>query len=124
MVDKTKPFLVLETHYDNSDQIEGNNDNSGVRLYYTDTMRKHEAGSIQIGDSLVTRGGRTVENGFEYEHSCPSECTSKFNRSIKVYGSFLHMHTTGKEIYTNVFSRNGTFLDTMNKVSHFPLVSF
>lgn len=108
----------MESHFDNGDLIKGNIDNSGVRVFYTDTMREHEAGALLVGDSLVARFGEKVKTDFEYENSCPSECTSKFKQDINIFSSFLHMHTTGKDIYTNVFSKNGTYLDTMNKVRH------
>lgn len=113
---RDKKFLILETHFDNPTEIEGNIDNSGVRIYYTDTLREHEAASLLVGDQLVSRFEEVVQSGFKYQHSCPSECTSKFSRTINIYSSLLHMHTTGKEIYTNKFSANGTFIETIGKV--------
>lgn len=110
-------IFVMETHFDNPDKLSGNIDYSGVRVYYTNTMRKYEAGSLLLGDITVARQGQTVRNGFEYEHSCTTACTSKFSRPINLYASGLHMHTTGMEIYTNKFSENGSFIETINKVS-------
>lgn len=118
LVNGEKQILVMETHFDNHDLIEGNIDNSGVKVYYTDTMREHEAGSLLIGDSMLGRFGDVVKTDFEYENTCPSECTSKFKKSINIYSSLSHMHTTGKEIYTNVHAKNETYLRNMNKVSN------
>lgn len=107
----------MESHYDNPEDIADNVDASGVRVYYTNTVRKYEAGSLSLGDPLVSRDSETVISEFKYEHTCPSECTSKHSKPITVFGSFLHMHTTGKEIYTNKFARNGTFLEKVGSIN-------
>lgn len=115
-VSKKKRYLVLETHFDNPEGIEGNVDASGVRVYYTDKKRKYEGGSLLLGDSVLQRQGELVKSNFEYEHSCPTSCTEKFAEPINLFGSFLHMHTTGKEIYTSKFDADGKFVETVNKV--------
>lgn len=117
LIDERDYIFVMETHYDNPDGLQGNIDFSGVKVHYTNTMREHEAGSLLMGDILVSRFNQTVRNDFEYEFSCTSACTRKFSRPVNYYASFLHMHLTGKEIYNNRFSQNGTFVETMNKVS-------
>lgn len=116
LIDERDYIFVMETHYDNPARVQGNIDFSGVKVYYTNTMREHEAGSLLMGDILISRFNQTVRNNFEYEFSCTSACTSKFSRPVNYYASFLHMHLTGKEIYNNRFSQNGTFVETMNKV--------
>lgn len=115
-VKKGRAFVVVESHYDNPEDIVGNVDSSGVRLYYTNTMRDNDAGSLLIGDSVVDRLGNVVLSDFVYQHTCPSGCTEKFKEPINIFGSTLHMHTVGREIYTNKFSKNGTFIENINKV--------
>eukprot|EP00178_Gracilaria_changii_P016973 TRINITY_DN485_c0_g1_i3.p1 TRINITY_DN485_c0_g1~~TRINITY_DN485_c0_g1_i3.p1 ORF type:complete len:488 (+),score=68.06 TRINITY_DN485_c0_g1_i3:2059-3522(+) len=117
IMDEKDYILVMETHYDNPNLVSGNIDFSGVKVYYTNTMRQHEAGSLLMGDILIERFGETVRSGFEYEHSCTSACTSRFSRPVNYYASFLHMHLTGMEIYNNKFDENGTFIENMNKVN-------
>lgn len=107
----------MESHYDNPNLIAGNVDTSGVRLYYTNKDRKFEAASMALADSLVSRNDKKILSGFEYEHTCPSECTSKFSGPVTVFGSFLHMHTTGEEIYTNKFAENGTFIEKVSGIN-------
>lgn len=111
-------FIVIETHYDNADMADDIVDQSGARLYYADELREHEAGVLATGDALVSRFGTTVKSDFEYEHTCPSACTKLFPGKMNVFGSFLHMHTTGKEIYTNKYSENGTFIQQSNAVKY------
>eukprot|EP00737_Agarophyton_chilense_P000431 gb/GEZJ01000482.1/.p1 GENE.gb/GEZJ01000482.1/~~gb/GEZJ01000482.1/.p1 ORF type:complete len:829 (-),score=96.89 gb/GEZJ01000482.1/:2346-4832(-) len=117
LMDSSDYILVMETHYDNPDLLSDNIDFSGVRVFYTNTMRQYEAGSLLMGDTLLNRFDQTVQNGVQYEHSCTSACTKKFSRPINYFASFLHMHLTGMEIYTNKFSENGTFIENMNKVN-------
>lgn len=116
-VTSSRPFLIMEIHYDNPDALVGNVDSSGIRVYYTNKMRKYEAGSLVLADSFVSRIGQPVISGFKYMHTCPSECTSKFSQPINVYGSFLHMHTTGMTIYTNRFSKEEQFLGKLSSVN-------
>lgn len=50
--DSFKYFLV-ETHLDNPQLHSGLVDNSGVRVYYTDVLREHDAGVVQVADPIV-----------------------------------------------------------------------
>lgn len=110
-------IVVMETHYDNPN-LEGNAfDNSGVRLYYTDTMRKHEAGSLHIGDRFVFLAGEKVMDDVPYQFTCSSNCTRKFARPVQLFSSFSHMHRTGREIYTNQFDSKNQFIRQFNSVN-------
>lgn len=107
---RSKKYVIMETHFDNpSDpslsrqQQQKNIDSSGVRLYYTDTRRRHILGSIQTGDALVTLRDAPVQNNLSYQFSCPSICTSRFSQPVQLVSSFLHMHRTGRYASTNVF---------------------
>lgn len=113
-----RQYIVLETHYDNPKLASGMVDSSGVRFYYTDTLREHEAGTLTLGDGYVSRGGSQVVSGVDYEHTCPKQCTERFSTPINVFKSGLHMHTTGKEMYTNLYDEDNNFLRTINKVSY------
>lgn len=123
-MDTKKQYLVMETHYDNPGRLEGVVDTSGIRIHYTDTPRKHMAGSLQLGDPLIALSGMKVRSDLPYQMSCPSECTSRFQRSITVFASFLHMHTTGREIYTNLFEEDESFVQTVNSVCTYTVTPF
>lgn len=116
LMNSERRFIVMQNHYDNPSRIPGLVDRSGVRLYYTDTMRENEAGTLLLGDGSLFLEGQRVKSNFDYGFTCPTDCTRLFPESVNLFGSFLHMHLTGKEIYTNKFSANGTFLANLNKV--------
>lgn len=116
VVNNDNKFLIMETHFDNSDNATDSVDQSGAKLYFADD-RKTEAGVLTVGDGLVSYLGETVKNDFEYVSTCPSVCTSRFPTTLNVFGSLLHMHTTGKRIWTNRFSQDGKFIDAVNSVS-------
>lgn len=113
---KGNNILIMETHFDNGDRATDAVDVSGVKMYFADE-RPIEAGMLALGDPSVSMFGQTVKNDFEYTSSCPSNCTATWKESINVVNSGLHMHTTGRKIYTNHFAKNGTFIQTINAVS-------
>lgn len=92
-------------------------DNSSVRLHFSDTPRTHDAGTISIGDALISLAGQPVESGRNYTFTCPSECTSQMVQpSITVFASMLHAHLTGLRLWTNLY-RNGSFERTIEASS-------
>ncbi|OSX68661.1 hypothetical protein BU14_2421s0001, partial [Porphyra umbilicalis] len=102
-----------QVHYDNPEGLTGVvDDSSAVLLHLTDTPRRLEAGTINIGDPFVTLGGQVVESGRNYTIKCPSECTSQLAEPLTVYDSFLHAHRTALYLFTNQF-RNNTLLRTL-----------
>lgn len=116
LVDNSRIYVALETHYDNYNFLSDAVDNSGFRIYYTDTLRENQAASLVLGDPALSRISKVVKSGFRYQHTCPSACTQRFSRPINIYASFLHMHTTGKEVYNNLYDENNTFVRNINKV--------
>lgn len=49
--------VVLQVHYDNRALISGMVDTSGIRVYYTDQLRTHDATALTIGDPVVSGYG-------------------------------------------------------------------
>lgn len=92
-------------------------DYSGMRLYTTSKIRKYEAGSLQIGDPVNILSGRPVKFNHDYEFTCPTGCTSKFNSGINLIANFPHMGKTGMKIYINRFDEAGGYIDSIHKVS-------
>ena len=104
-------FIILETHYNNPTAASNLPlDSSGVRVYYTNTLRPNHGGSITLGDAKVSFPSLT--NGASIVHrqsNCPSVAlgymlgsgpndyqTVNLGRqiatSLNVFASFLHMH--------------------------------
>lgn len=98
--------IVLEIHYDNPGFVPGQVDNSGVTLYYTNTAnaRANDASTTVLGDPLVLFP--KIPSGQPLHHMeavCPGPCTTKAlgSTTLNVFGSFLHMHSYGRQIYTS-----------------------
>eukprot|EP00170_Pyropia_yezoensis_P007332 contig_30033_g7354 len=112
-VTEEERYYVVQTHYDNPTGVAGVVDNSSVLLHFSDTPRTHEAGTISVGDALISLSGQAVEGGRNYTFTCPSECTSQMEQpSITVFASMLHAHLTGLRLWTNLY-RNGSFVRTI-----------
>jgi len=112
-------YFVIELHYDNPSGIPGLVDNSGLRLHYTNRLRKHDASTITFGDPYISflpiPGGQDL---VVRESSCPSQCTNKFKDELHVFGSFLHMHSLGKQMWTTHY-RDEEFLRTTNRADFY-----
>ena len=101
-------FLVLEIHYDNQNLRDDIIDSSGIRIYYTDVLRKYDAGIMEIGleynskNSIPPRNEKFNLNGY-----CLSDCTSLgLSNEITVFASQLHTHLTGRKVWTTLIRRN------------------
>lgn len=116
-VTEEERYYVIQTHYDNPTGVAGVTDNSSVLLHFADTPRQHEAGTISIGDALVSLRGQAVEGNRNYTFSCPSECTSRMQRPITVFASMLHAHLTGLRLWTNLY-RGGAFVRTIEGAAY------
>nr|XP_010952799.1 dopamine beta-hydroxylase [Camelus bactrianus] len=69
-------FLRLEVHYHNPLKIKGRRDSSGIRLYYTATLRRFDAGILELG--LVYTPVMAVppqETAFVLSGYCTDKCT-------------------------------------------------
>lgn len=117
-IDNKNKYLVLETHFDNPELLDDVVDISGARLYFTDKPRKFEAGTLGFGDNFVSLAPRTVIPEFEYQSTCPSSCSSKWKEPLNVFATLPHMHTTGRSMFLNRFSKGGEFIENVNKVEY------
>lgn len=76
-------------------------DNSGLRLYFTPTLRKHDAGVLSIGMDPIWRHiippgqPRVISEGH-----CISDCTEQtFPRDgINIFSVMLRTHKIGREV--------------------------
>ncbi len=48
-------YLLLNIHYDNPELIEGRVDSSGLKFFYTKTLRKYEAFTMSVGSAMDRR---------------------------------------------------------------------
>ena len=60
--------FYLNTHYDNPEGLEGVQDSSGVRVYYSKKPREHAAAVLMLGDPFITLYGQPLGAGIS-EHT-------------------------------------------------------
>lgn len=96
-------YYMMETHY--STPLDGHSgtpfDGSGLRLYYTPELRRHDAGLLSIGMDpnwrhIIPPGQQKVVSSGH----CVSECTSQaFPRSgINVFAVVMRTHRIGRQV--------------------------
>ncbi|XP_011382356.1 dopamine beta-hydroxylase [Pteropus vampyrus] len=77
-------FLRLEVHYHNPLRMQGRRDSSGIRLYYTATLRRFDAGIMELG--LVYTPVMAIppqEEAFVLTGYCTDKCTQLEIRMLK-----------------------------------------
>eukprot|EP01119_Soliformovum_irregulare_P003402 TRINITY_DN138_c0_g2_i2.p1 TRINITY_DN138_c0_g2~~TRINITY_DN138_c0_g2_i2.p1 ORF type:complete len:561 (-),score=133.90 TRINITY_DN138_c0_g2_i2:188-1870(-) len=110
-------YVNLEVHYDNPEQTPGIIDPSGVRIYYTRNLRKHDAAVLVVGDAYARNPTQmTPDSIYKFEYDCPEAATVKFiQQDLNIFGSVLHMHAAGKQAFTTQW-RNGSMISTINRI--------
>ncbi|KAG7477279.1 hypothetical protein MATL_G00092850, partial [Megalops atlanticus] len=114
-------FLRLEVHYHNPVHISGRQDSSGIRLYYTPTLRKYDAGIMELG--LVYTPVMAIpprEQYFQLTGYCTAKCTQTAlpPGGIHIFASQLHTHLAGRGVRT-VLLRGGMEVEVVQEDKHF-----
>jgi len=113
-------YIRMETHYDNPAQKSGYVDASGLRLWYTSTLRSNDAGVLETGMKvspehvIPPKASSFLNKGF-----CSSTCLSQaFGSSvptgIKVFATMVHTHLVGTGIKVS-HVRNGVEQPTLDQ---------
>ncbi|XP_043249657.1 MOXD1 homolog 2 [Colletes gigas] len=94
-------YYMLETHYTNPQMDLFISDSSGLRLYYTDRLRIHDAGILSIGIDpnwrhIIPPGQPEVIS----EGHCISDCTRETipNSGINIFAVTMHTHQLGRKV--------------------------
>jgi hypothetical protein len=100
-------YFLLVTHYHDRnfdyifDQTKQMADNSGLRLYMTPTLRKHDAGVLSVGVDpswrhLIPPGQEKVVS----EGHCVEECTRRAfpRQGINIFAVMMRTHEIGRKI--------------------------
>nr|XP_005990707.1 PREDICTED: dopamine beta-hydroxylase [Latimeria chalumnae] len=114
-------YLRLEVHYHNPLELKGRIDSSGIRLYYTPSLRKYDAGIMELG--LVYTPVMAIpphEKDFILTGYCTDKCTQTAlpHGGIHIFASQLHTHLTGRKVAT-ILVRNGAEVEIVNMDNHF-----
>ncbi|GFG39856.1 hypothetical protein Cfor_08836, partial [Coptotermes formosanus] len=94
-------YFMMETHYNNPTQDADITDSSGIRVYYTASLRRHDAGVLSVGldpnwRHIIPPGQPEVVS----EGHCISACTQQAlpPRGIDIFGVALHTHLIGRKV--------------------------
>ncbi|XP_038548122.1 dopamine beta-hydroxylase-like [Micropterus salmoides] len=114
-------FLRLEVHYHNPLLISGRRDSSGIRLHYTPSLRRYDAGIMELG--LVYTPVMAIppkQHTFYLNGYCTSKCTRTAlpPGGIYIFASQLHTHLAGRGVRT-VLVRGGKELEVVQEDQHF-----
>nr|KAF6483918.1 dopamine beta-hydroxylase [Rousettus aegyptiacus] len=99
----------------------GRRDSSGIRLYYTASLRRFDAGIMELG--LVYTPVMAIppqEEAFVLTGYCTDKCTQLAlpPSGIRIFASQLHTHLTGRKVVT-VLARGGREREIVNKDDHY-----
>uniref|UniRef100_A0A673MRP8 Dopamine beta-hydroxylase n=1 Tax=Sinocyclocheilus rhinocerous TaxID=307959 RepID=A0A673MRP8_9TELE len=114
-------FLRLEVHYHNPLLISGRRDSSGIRLWYTPSLRRFDAGIMELG--LVYTPVMAIpprQRAFQLTGYCTDKCTQTALPvgGIHIFASQLHTHLAGLGVRT-VLVRGGREVDVVQEDKHF-----
>ena len=112
-------YILLEVHYDIPSGSNPVLDNSGVRVYYTPTLRANNASTLWVGLPVDKKAqfippGMTETTNYAY---CPAQCLTNSTidqNGLKVFATSLHEHTTGVGAVLRHI-RNGVELKPIDK---------
>lgn len=113
--------VLLEVHYNNPSIKRGIKDSSGIKFYVTPTLRKFDAGIMEVGIEYINKMAIPPrQKTFKLVGDCISECTNIGlpPAGIHIFASQLHTHLTGKKVYIQ-HVRNGKELPLINYDYHY-----
>ncbi|KOX68655.1 Tyramine beta-hydroxylase [Melipona quadrifasciata] len=115
------PYVMLEVHYNNPELQDGNVDSSGIRFIVTKSLRKYDAGVIELGLEYTDKMAiPPQQEAFILSGHCIQECTGVGlpQQGIHVFASQLHTHLTGIKVVTRHI-RDGEELPLLNYDNHY-----
>ncbi|CAF0755135.1 unnamed protein product [Rotaria sordida] len=114
-------YVILEVHFNNQYLKKGIVDQSGIRIYYTSTLRKYDAGIMEVGLEYNAKNSIPPQtNKFRISGYCTGECTEVTlpKDGITVFASQLHTHLNGIQTFTRIIKTNGEII-TLNIDRHY-----
>ncbi|XP_011494981.1 PREDICTED: MOXD1 homolog 2 [Ceratosolen solmsi marchali] len=94
-------FYMLETHFANPQLDSFDINNSGLRLFYTEKLRTHDAGVLRIGIDpnwrhIIPPGQLEVIS----QGHCIARCTEYAipDDGVNIFAVIMHMHQLGKKM--------------------------
>jgi len=113
-------YILVEVHFNNPNSTYfPDNDTTSVVLETTKTLRKFDAfASIGSDPALLLPPVPHGLEWFEYETTCPGECTIQFPGPVQIFAHMIHMHIWAHEASFSVY-RKGVFYQEVFHVEFF-----
>ncbi|XP_078491037.1 dopamine beta-hydroxylase-like [Ciona intestinalis] len=110
-VKTSSSYVRLEVHYNNPKHIKGLVDGSGIRFHFTETLRPHDLGIMEVG--MIYSPNMAIPPGqksFKWRSECPGSCTQAAipTNGINIFGAELHTHLTGRKAETILHRTDGS----------------
>lgn len=114
-------YFILEVHYNSPvpSLPTFRTDNSGVRVYYTKTIRQYDAGMMVLGDPFVTSKSIPAQTKTHLEISCSGGCTSAWSHPINVFADFLHMHSLGSRMWSTIHRGGNGKMEPLRRIDYY-----
>jgi hypothetical protein len=113
-IDDTNPYLVIQYHYNNGQQLPGQIDNSGFKFYLTENLRPLTAALLLTGIGVSSIAIPPNISNWHQSGTCNKTATSLLQylpgQNITVFAYMLHAHLLGRQIWT-VHYRNNVLVD-------------
>ncbi|TRY86917.1 hypothetical protein DNTS_002195 [Danionella cerebrum] len=109
-------FYRLEVHYNNLNETTGRVDNSGLRFYYTSTLRQHDAAVLMTG--LAVGPWYAIPPKAKAFHTYGMCDTAQIRevletpQNLQVFSVMLHTHLAGRKVRVGHF-RGGNQIDLL-----------
>ena len=111
-------YIVVEVHLNNRKTDSGVDISTlGVNLTTTTNLRKYNATSLTTGDPGISFPSSSVQATYitaglgtqKWETMCSPTCTNYYIPSkVSIFSSFLHLHSSGKQIWLTKTSSGST----------------
>lgn len=113
-------YVMLETHYNNPEGVEGERDAASYTFLYDDKPVEMEVGTLTLGDLEVR--GWFLEPGKEITARstvCTPECTNRWpSEGITAFSVFHHMHFRGRNTRVQII-RDGEEIEPLSTLRDF-----
>jgi len=93
---------TLQVHWNNPLEIEGLQDESGFKLYFTETLRPNDGATMMVGQMNLDIAPFSKKDHYA---DCNGFC---FTEDITVTEMLHHMHDIGDKMHSYVYAKNRT----------------
>jgi dopamine beta-monooxygenase len=102
--------ILLQAHYHNPSAVSGDVSSAGFSVHYTPNLRKYNIGIMLLGVDLPFIRIPPRQTNYNTTSICDSECTSRMNGNVTVFGYMAHAHLTATSVSSEFRNSSGSHL--------------